>query len=96
MAITDENMTLPFQDLVYLVLEYVRGGCDLYSSVKRSFPRDSQRKEEEVCDNGNFEQPGSGLNCNVSVIKPSDSFVRNRRVSCRLDDEDDEVFGSAP
>ena len=80
---------------MYLVLEYIKGGRRLYSSVQQHAIASGQPASTGV-----EQQPipsgGSGVNCSVSVIKPSQSFVRTRRESsqCCHDIDEDDVFDS--
>ena len=80
---------------MYLVLEYIKGGRRLYSSVrqhaKASGEAASTGVEQQAIQSGS-----SGVNCSVSVIKPSQSFVRTRRESsqCCHDIDEDDVFDS--
>ena len=80
---------------MYLVLEYIKGGRRLYSSVRQHAKAGGQPVstgvEQQTVPSGD-----SGVNCSVSVIKPSQSFVRTRRESaqCCHDIDEDDVFDS--
>ena len=76
---------------MYLVLEYIKGGRRLYSAIRQQ----QHHNTSPAGDRGERPASPGSVNCSVSVIKPSQSFVRTRRrESSQCPDDEDDPFGS--